>query len=400
MSKIKPWTQKELDFLWTSKTSVPIRSYGLIGQCLGRHPDAVESKWRKTNWHSLGYNTTQEERFEVKSEFYNKKLLLTDKRFSRANIQTELLVDAFERSINALPTAAPSLYKPSSKNKVKTNSEDVGLLLSDLHVGHQHTLEDTGGISEYNHEIFLRRLDNLKIALVKIVELHKQMYKLPNLHIFCVGDIVAGMNDVGNWSPLYIATPIVDQTIEGYKSLADMIYYWLGLFDNIYFYGVSGNHGRAGKQDIQKDRDNWDYITYKFLELSFKNNPRVIFDISKSWWMTQKVRNHTFLLVHGDYVRGGTLPLKGLQQFEQKMGAIIKSYPDYTLAGHYHNASELTTNSGRIIVNGSWLGSDVYSLRNIHAASKPEQKLFGINDTHGITWSYNINLDISRGRHD
>lgn len=396
-SKPKPWSKEELEILFDGKTRLPLKTYAVLGAMLNRDPEAVRSKWNKTDWVAQGFSLDNEhERFAAKAEFYDKKVILTDKRFARADLSTELIVDAIERSINVLPKVNPPVYKPSKNNKQTNSPEDVGLLLSDLHVGHQHTLEDTNGISEYNHDVFLRRMENLKVAMVEIVELHRKMYKLPKLHIFCVGDIVAGMNDAGNWSPLYIATPIIDQAIQGFEAMSSMINYWLGLFDEINFYGIVGNHGRSAKQGIQKDHDNWDYVAYKFLELKFQNNPRIKFHIPKSWWSCETVRNHNFLLVHGDYVRAGGLPLKGLLNFEQKMGSILKKYPDYTLAGHYHNSSELTTNSGRLIINGSFIGSDVYSLRNIHAASKPEQKLFGINDTHGITWSYNINLDIDR----
>jgi hypothetical protein len=178
--------------------------------------------------------------------------------------------------------------------------------------------------------------------------------------------------------------------------MSGMINYWLGLFENIVFYGIGGNHGRSAKAGIQKDHDNWDYVCYKFLQVAFQNNPRVTFNVPKTWWVMQKVRNHNFLMVHGDYTKGGSLPLKGIQTFEGKMASITKMNPDYTLAGHYHNAAELTTNSGKILLNGSFVGSDVYSLRNVHAASAPEQKLFGIHDRHGITWTYNINLDSKR----
>jgi hypothetical protein len=92
---------------------------------------------------------------------------------------------------------------------------------------------------------------------------------LPTLRIFSLGDIVAGMNDVGSWSPLFINTPIVDQAVKGFDAIADFIHYYLARFDSIEFYGISGNHGRAAKDGVQKEHDNWDYVCHKFLETSF-----------------------------------------------------------------------------------------------------------------------------------
>jgi len=123
----------------------------------------------------------------------------------------------------------------------------------------------------------------------------------------------------------------------------------------------------------------------------------VKFHVPKSWFIMEKIRNHNFLMVHGDHIKGGTNPIKGLANFEQRMMQILKAIPDYTVAGHFHNTSEMNSNSSKLILNGSFVGSDVYSLKTCHSGSPPEQKLFGISDRHGITWTYNINLDIPRG---
>ncbi|MFW6129642.1 MAG: hypothetical protein ACOC56_00570, partial [Atribacterota bacterium] len=74
----------------------------------------------------------------------------------------------------------------------------------------------------------------------------------------------------------------------------------------------------------------------------------------------------------------------------------LKTIPDYTLAAHFHSAADLTTNHGRVLVNGSFIGPDVYSLKNLQAGALAEQKIFGIHDKRGITWSYNLGLDIDK----
>jgi hypothetical protein len=98
-------------------------------------------------------------------------------------------------------------------------------------------------------------------------------------------------------------------------------------------------------------------------------------------------------MVHGDDIKGGTFPIRSLANFESKMTGIIREVPDYTIAGHFHNSCELTTNNGCVIINGSFIGGDVYSLKTVHASSQPEQTIFGINNSRGKTWKYNINLD-------
>jgi len=271
----------------------------------------------------------------------------------------------------------------------------VGLIMSDAHVGHHHTFEETGGISEYNTDVFKKRINNLMYAVKDIKELHSRLYNLPTLHIFALGDMVAGMNHVGAWSPTYINLPIYDQVIMGVDAIAGAINYWLGLFGEIKFYGVVGNHGRAAPVGSEKEYVNWDLICYKFLEARFKDNQRVTFNNTLTWWIMERIRNHNFLMVHGDTIRGSN-PLRKLVDLEEKMTGILKEMPDYTLAAHFHNPAEMTTNHGRVIINGSFIGSDIYSLKDLKRSSPPEQKVFGIHDKRGITWTYNLNLNIDR----
>jgi hypothetical protein len=106
----------------------------------------------------------------------------------------------------------------------------------------------------------------------------------------------------------------------------------------------------------------------------------------------EQIRNHKFLMVHGEDVKGKDMPVKSLMNTESRLAGILRTMPDYTLAGHFHNCAELSTNHGRVLLNGSFVGGDVYSLKNLQLGGKPEQKLFGIHDKRGITFTYNIDL--------
>ena len=117
-------------------------------------------------------------------------------------------------------------------------------------------------------------------------------------------------------------------------------------------------------------------------------------------FMFSVIKNHKFLMLHGDDVRGGTMTVKSLEAVQNRMMGLLKDIPNYTLAGHFHNCSEITTNSGRIIINGAFIGGDMYSLKTLQRGNVPEQKIFGIHEKRGITWSYNVNLSIDReGNH-
>jgi len=394
----RPWTTEDEEILFRMRSEgIP---YRIIGVHMERTARSCEKKYQNTDWSFLYQSMTPEDIEEegehrvAKAKLREKIYAAQDMKLQAYKLRAEIIADRIVASTESLPKVSVT-WKPSRKKQIRTD-EYVGVVLSDLHIGAHHTLEETGGISEYNEQVLKKRIENMKMAVMEIVDIHSQVRNLPELHIFCLGDIVAGSNNAGAWSATYINQPIYDQMTRGWKAIADMIYYWLPRFKKITFYGVRGNHGRCAQQGVEKDYCNWDHMSYQFLEATFKDNTNLEFVIPKAWWINTEIMNHSFLLVHGDDVRAGTLPIRGLLNFEAKMAQIIGKYPDYTLAGHFHSAAELTTNSGRVIINGAFVGSDVYSLKSVHSASPPEQKVFGIHPEHGISWTYNINLDHER----
>ena len=395
-NQLKPWNDTDEMFLYTMREDgIPYRD---ISTELHRSVRACERKYQTTDWEAKGVYDPVKGRMKerLKRSFTEKVVQAQEKRQNLKNMIGDIIADRIAQAVKALPVVQKTIYqkKPYKSNK-KHSDEDVGLIISDAHIGHHHSLEETGGISKYDVNVFKERMGNLKCALRDIVELHSKLYHLPVLHIFSLGDVVAGMNNVGAWSPTYINLPIYDQVMIGADAIADAIYYWLGLFDEIKFYGLVGNHGRCSQLGSEKEYVNWDLICYKFLEARFKDNPRVSFDIPLNWFIMKEIRKHKFLMVHGDSIRGSN-PLSKLVSLEEKMTGILKEMPDYTLAAHFHCPAEQTTNHGRVIINGSFIGSDLYSLKDLKSGVKPEQKVFGIHDKQGITWSYNLNLTIPR----
>jgi hypothetical protein len=393
----RQWTEDEEIMLFCMREDgLP---YNVIASELYRSIDSCEKKYRGTLWTSKPYFDPVKGKIaeRCKKAYLEKLTQIQDKRSKMKRMASDVIADRISQSFTSLPKVTPPVYvKNTAKREKVTSQEDVGLMLSDAHIGQDISLEETGGLAEYNLSVFLKRVETLKFATSDIVELHSHLYKMPTLHIFCLGDIVAGMNDVGAWSPTYINLSIFEQFTEGVNALANMIYYWLGLFDKIKFYGVMGNHGRCSAKGTEKEYVNWDFLVYQFLRTRFTDNDRISFVTPKTWWIFEKIRSHKFLIVHGDDMKGGAWPAKSLLDYESKMIGVIKDIPDYTIAGHYHNSSEMSTNHGRVLLNGSFIGGDIYSLKSLQRSSRPEQTIFGIHDKRGITWRYNLDLSIDR----
>jgi len=397
MSKaVVKWTLEDMVELYERRAmGIP---YKVIADDINRTEQACWDKFRSTDWDNTEIpdrikDRIKKRRIDVGME---QTKASANRKIETWKLRADIIAARLCAATTALPSAPLKPYKKRKRKEGEHRSEDVGLILSDLHIGHDHSNEETGGLSEYNLDIYHKRLENLKYAVSDIYELHSQLYELPTLHIFCLGDIVDGMNDAGAWSPTYITTPIMDQVMYGVESLSEAIWYWLSVFKEIKFYGIRGNHGRVARSGVEKDYNNWDNVIYKFLETRFNDNPRISFDIPKCWWSVHNIRNHNFFLTHGDDVKSKGVPILGLLELERKMCASLNMPLNYMLAGHFHNASEFTTHNGRLLMNGSFVGADVYSLKNALPGTRAEQKLFGIHDTRGITWNYNIDLDHER----
>lgn len=402
----KKWTEAEEKKLFTLKSQGT--SYNEISDALGRTAESCRKKYNSTKWNDREFYTDAlekantsllKEKNDDNMDMYVEHLLnLEANKESKYNYRAQLIAKALEKSIKALPECKKEVYK-KPKGKVKRSCEEAAIIISDIHIGHEFTLEETGGIAEYNEDIIAKRTKNLTYAVADIIDMHNnKLCSIPRLNIFCLGDIVAGMNNVGQWSNTFINMTVYDQMIKGCEQLSEMIYYWLPMFEEIHFYGIRGNHGRCSEKGGEKDYVNWDIICYEYLKQRFASNDKIKFTLPKAWWLCEERQGYKFLLVHGDDIRGGKYPITNLENFEDKMSGILDDNIDYTLAGHFHNVAELGTNRGRLIVNGAFMGGDVYSIKELHKATIPAQKLFGIHPKHGVTWTYNINLATERQR--
>lgn len=395
INEVRPWIREELEYLYYAKSQgVP---YSIIAKEINRSAESCKSKWLRYDWGKSGIlDIVHERTIKTKKASIETRMAKTvEDRLNMYRMRYDIISDKIEKSIKKIPKINKIKWSPPRRN-VKKGEEEVGLVLSDLHIGHSHSLEETGNISEYNTEVFVRRLHGLQKSVSDIYELHSNLYNLPTLHIFCLGDIVDGSNAAGAWSPVYIDTPVYDQLMLGFEHLSQCIEYLLTVFDNIKFYGVRGNHGRIAPSGVEKDYANWDNLIYNMLRVKFSENPRIQFNIPKTWWIMERIKNHNFLLVHGDDVKGSGNAIKNLEKFSTSMFGILKEKPDYTICGHFHESTELTSNFGKMIINGSFVGADVYAIKNLHKFSRPEQKIFGINNSHGVTWRYDLDLEYEK----
>ena len=404
---------------WRPEKLVPLLRYASdsnvtqeqMASVLGVDRSAISRKTNSIDW--VRFKTmleklcsmTREEALSYESEKYAEKTQARQETKERQKLITK---QSFYRNLEAKILEATKAVRIRSdpipfnpKTKAISTPEHVVLMLSDLHAGLDFSSEETGGINGYNRDILARRAKNLQYALGSIYAIHRKAYRLPFLHIFCLGDMVQGGNLNGEWGPAYNKEHVAEQANIAAGVVAEIIEFSLSLFERVEFIGVIGNHGRAG---VSKNSDavgaNWDNVSYMILKSRFTGNKRVKIDFDgNTWWAAKQILGTEFVLIHGDNISGlGTL--NALKNTNQKIHDIVAKQTGKTFnvlcLGHFHTFQETETTTGRILVNGSFVGADMHSLQHMQSGGKATQTIFGVHEQHGITWKYNIDLDAER----
>ena len=314
---------------------------------------------------------------------------------SRAKAQ--YISDRIARTFKPLSLPTIRLGAKAPKDR---DPEHFVLLLSDLHVGQKFERSETGGLNAYNIEIFMRRAENLRKAVHDIYKIHTNSYAVPELHVFALGDMVQGTNQGGEWGGAYTEVDINQQALQSARTTSDLLSSFAAIFDKVTFSGVVGNHGRAGiNLSSDKISANWDNMVYELIKAHMASHKNVVVDITPSWWRQFNVNGTEIAMIHGDRVKGG-LSIPGLRNMQGKLQEMFiqstgKPF-DILCMGHWHNFLKMQTMRGAVVINGSFVGGDIYSMTSMQTSNSPIQVLFGVHEKRGLTYMYDLKLDAQR----
>jgi len=282
----------------------------------------------------------------------------------------------------------PDVDKPSNESAV--------LLLGDLHIGEIVRAEDVYGLGEYNFDVFTRRMKYLAKSIKSIATKKLKGYKIDKLHIFGLGDMVSGRI---HEELIENAEDIIFQVLNGAYVTAQFILELSQVFPEIELHGVLGNHGRLTKKVRFKRRyTNWDFVFYQFLSTFLIGNDRIKCHFPKSFFLVKEIRGWNFLVMHGDSIRSWMrIPWYGIERAMWRLGDLLQGRGidvHYRILGHFHNTGELDRTPGELIINGSVVGGNEFSLISSFEFSRPTQLFFGIHKDYGVTWRYPLRLDL------
>lgn len=313
-----------------------------------------------------------------------KELEAVQRRDRKANVYDERVARAVEEAVGRCEPKYSPRAIPTSKRK-STQHEFV-LDWSDTHAGEVVSLEETGGLNEYNWDIMLKRQDRIREALFSYQD--NRPYPIKKLHIFALGDMLSG--NIHGELEATNEIPLAEATVQFGLDGAEWIRSLLERFETIDFAGVVGNHPRAHKKPWAKQGyDNADWTAYHVMATALKNEKRITFDIPKANQHRVIVaENWANLLWHGDGVRSSMpgIPWGGVSR---RVNALRAQYVaggkpvDFFHNGHFHMANAVE--QGRIIVNGSVKGVDEYSLKAFGGGSPPVQVLSTFHPKRALT---------------
>lgn len=269
-------------------------------------------------------------------------------------------------------------WKPTQQRVIKhvplKKSEQVLCVgCSDWHYGLVAKERYLYNQKEWNSDKTIEVVADYANKLVNTIESHA----FKQINLMFIGDLahsVTGFTDKG--TKLEVAELGEDQIDLAYQSMLNFVESILSVHSNIKVYACSGNHDSVA-----------DYILVRMLEIYFRNDKRITFEITNKRFLTFKVFSNLFLMEHGYSAKTkGRLMPAGTSR-ENYLNNLFLAKPDllygvkhrYYLSGdqHHNESYELTNVEGFMF--STLVGGCRYS-DNSGYKSRPRQSCLVVTD--------------------
>jgi hypothetical protein len=286
------------------------------------------------------------------------------------------------QKLNIKPTKVPS-------REFTPDDLEFHAMRSDAQVGQVTDLRTVQGLSEYNKDIYAERVKRWTEKIILFKEQDKRSLGLNKLVIHGLGDQVEG-ECIYPGQAFYLDLSLTDQLFYSVEVESNALLSLASVFNEIEYYGVSGNHGRPAKKGDNHSRTNFDYLFYRALQSALSRQPNIKIFVSESPSMLVRHGEYNFLLNHGDCVKSWMgIPFYGLERMYQKLNSLYGISINLELVGHHHQGLNI---SDRIIMNGSLPGGSELSINRMGITNEPSQKIFYFSKKYGINRESNVYL--------
>ena len=283
-------------------------------------------------------------------------------------------------------------FKPVKipKPEKESHAEEFHLMKSDDQVGEKVDSEFVQGVSSYNIDSFIERMNRLTEKVILFRDQDKASLGLNKLVIYMLGDHVDG-ETIYKGQPFFIDAIAADQLMICFQTYVKCLLVLCEHFPEIEVFCVWGNHGRPGRKGENHPRTNYDFLLFRMLQETFALRQKNIkFYVSKSPTMLVQNGKFNFALNHFDSVPAWNgIPYYGLDRMARRLSDLYNVRIHFKLGGHFHVPSNL---GDEILINGTMVGGSVLSVNKMWVTSRPSQKIFYFNKNYGIHRETNLHL--------
>jgi hypothetical protein len=307
--------------------------------------------------------------------------------------RTELIKELGSEIVNQFKPLNLFEKKSPILNISKLKEEHSILDISDVHIGMKNEIYDTEEKKQlitYNERIFLNEIVSLKKSIFDIYDILSNSYKLRELTINVMGDIIT--NDrIFAEQPLEIEYVVGKQIWKAIPVFTEFFNSLLAKYEKINVVCIIGNHGRS-MPDFQNEpvENSFEYFIYKTWEKQFEKSKRIKIVVPDTRRYIYNIYGWKHLIEHGDAFRGTTATAleRQIEQLYVNMGGF-----DVFHMGHVHKCKEVEITDKVICkINGSWIPKDSWAFKCFKTYSLPKQHFFGCNPHRPETWSYKLDL--------
>lgn len=370
-------TKKEIDDIIIKKWNTDLTLYE-ISKLIGKSESSVRRAGARLNLPPR--SKVEKDLIQSRRDMYSKQEEKSQTEKAIKKLISEN--DALKKEIDAVLNTKEIHPKEMTYDKSLSVGEAVAVVLaSDWHIEEIVKPQTVNGLNTFNTSIAEKRVQQFFKNTLKLVEKEQNQSDIKTLVLALLGDFISGnIHDelLENCSlrPME-AIILAEQLISG-----GIDYLLANSKLNLIIPCHVGNHTRiTRKVHISTEAGNSiETFMYYHLRNYYKDNPRVVFQISESYLSYLKVFDFTICFQHGHAVRFGggvgglSIPLnKAIAQWEKLKHA------DLYCLGHWHQFLD----TGQAIVNGSIIGYNAFALFIKAGFERPKQAFFLIDRKRG-----------------
>lgn len=322
---------------------------------------------------------------EQKRELYMAQTLARDAMNEyrddlRKEARSQMLIKAMEEMAGK---RQPIQFVPYEAKGDANPFREAVLIISDMHIG----MCINSFCNVYNADIASRRM----AKLVSDVCVECGRFNVETLHVLDLGDAIHGL--IHNSSRLSQEYDVAEQVMIAQELMAEALARIASAVPKVTYRSCLDNHSRmmANYKD-SKDTENFGRLIHHYLKARLRGIPSISFpedNLDPSLGLLKLRSGEGMLFAHGH--------LDNPTQAVQEISGIISSMPgaptkvSYFVLGHYHAEKMKSYQGCRVIVNGSFCGTDEFALSK-RLFSSPSQTLLVFNGQNLI--EERIGLDI------